>query len=183
MSDPAGRPLVFVTVGTDVHPFNRLIDWVERWAPTADGVEVVVQHGTSRAPAGVRAVELLPLTEVLELMGRAAVVVTQGGPGSVLDCRDTGHLPLVVPRRHALGEHVDDHQLAFTARLHAEGYLRRVDTEPDLIAALGAGLADPGSLCIPPADPGVVPPAVERFGDEVEALVRSRSGRRRFWNR
>ena len=23
--------LVFVTVGTDYHPFDRLVDWIDRW--------------------------------------------------------------------------------------------------------------------------------------------------------
>jgi UDP-N-acetylglucosamine transferase subunit ALG13 len=187
---PAAPPLVFVTVGTDVHRFDRLIDWVEQWtAGPGAGVECVVQHGTSRAPAGVRAVELLPLVEVMELMRRATVVVTQGGPGSIIDCRDSGHLPIVVPRRHALGEHVDDHQLAFTARLQREGYLIRVDTQEAFTAALAAGLADPPTLQIPAADPTAVPPAAQRFGEEVEALVQSRrdasGGRRgrRPWRR
>lgn len=171
--EPALPSLVFVTVGTDVHPFNRLIEWVERWAasPAAEGIEVVVQHGTTRAPAGVRGESLLPLDEVLALMGRATVVVTQGGPGSILDCRDSGRLPIVVPRRHALGEHVDDHQLAFTDRLQRDGYLLRADTEAEFIAAVAAGLADPASLALPVADPQAVPAAAKRFGDEVAALV------------
>lgn len=46
-------PLVLVTVGTDYHRFDRLIEWVDRWyAETGRGrVRCVVQHGASRAPS------------------------------------------------------------------------------------------------------------------------------------
>lgn len=179
------RPLVFVTVGTDVHRFDRLMDWIERWAagPGAH-VECVVQHGSSRAPAGVQALQMLPLDDVLALMRRAAVVVAQGGPGSILDSRSCGRIPLVVPRRHAFAEVVDDHQLAFTQRLHADGHIVRVDTEPELASALATALADPDRLRIAEPDPEAVPPAVHRFGDAVEAAVRRRAAsgaRRRFF--
>ena len=31
MPPPGHAPLVFVTVGTDHHPFDRLIHWMDRW--------------------------------------------------------------------------------------------------------------------------------------------------------
>ena len=47
---------VFVTAGTDHHPFDRLVDMVEAWARArrAAGrpVRVFFQYGTSRPPEG-----------------------------------------------------------------------------------------------------------------------------------
>jgi UDP-N-acetylglucosamine transferase subunit ALG13 len=51
VSAAEGTPVVLVVVGTDCHPFDRLVDWVERWQEArGDSVRCVVQHGSSRAP-------------------------------------------------------------------------------------------------------------------------------------
>jgi hypothetical protein len=41
--------------------------------------------------------------------------------GSILTARRAGHVPIVVPRRHSEGEHVDDHQLELTGALADTG--------------------------------------------------------------
>jgi hypothetical protein len=48
--DPA--PLVLISVGTDHHPFDRLVTWADGWLATRPegSVRCVVQSGTSRAP-------------------------------------------------------------------------------------------------------------------------------------
>ena len=43
---PRPRPLVFVTVGSDHHRFDRLVSWVDAWAAGRD-VDCVIQYGTS----------------------------------------------------------------------------------------------------------------------------------------
>ncbi len=50
-----------------------------------------------------------------ELLAQATVVVCHGGPGTVTEARDAGHVPLCMPRDPELGEHVDDHQQRFAA--------------------------------------------------------------------
>ncbi len=172
------RPLVVVTAGTDVHRFERLVDWVEHWltTPVAAGVQVVVQHGTSRAPNGpdCLTVELLPLPVLLELMQRATVVVAQGGPGGILDARACGKLPLVVPRHHGLGEHVDNHQVAFTTRLATEGYILLADSEQKFGELLESALANPATVRLaPPSGSTPRPVGVSRFEAEVKQLLMS----------
>lgn len=47
------RPLVFVTVGTDYHPFDRLVQWIDDWMIEGGGAaraRVFVQSGTSTPP-------------------------------------------------------------------------------------------------------------------------------------
>ena len=57
-------PLVFVTVGTDVHPFARIVEWIDRWldGPGA-GSRVLIQHGTSPAPTRAEGVVSLPYSD------------------------------------------------------------------------------------------------------------------------
>ena len=47
----------------------------------------------------------------------ADVVVCHAGIGSVASCFRNGKKPILVARRRALGEQVDDHQVAFATRL------------------------------------------------------------------
>ena len=54
---------------------------------------------------------------MLECFRSADKVVTHAGVGSILCADREGHVPLVVPRRHDLGEHVDDHQLELARAL------------------------------------------------------------------
>ena len=109
-------PLVAVFVGTDHHPFDRLLGWVRDLAADG-GYDVWVQHGATRLPAGLRGSKMIGDVEMSLLLARAAAVVTHGGPGSIMDARTAGHRPVVVPRMHRLGEHVDDHQLRFARHL------------------------------------------------------------------
>src|SRR5262245_41850916 len=94
-------PLVFVTVGTDHHPFDRLIRLVDGWLEGRGGdstVRCVVQHGTSQAPSVAEHRPYLGYGEMEALVAEAAAVVCHGGPGSVMLCRGAGKQPIVVPR-------------------------------------------------------------------------------------
>lgn len=110
--------MIFVTVGTHHQPFPRLIAAISS-LPASD---LVVQHGHADPPAGVSdAVAFLPLPEFLEHIDAADVVVTHAGVGSILLARRAGHTPVVFPRRHAHGEHVDDHQVHLASALGDQG--------------------------------------------------------------
>lgn len=109
--------MIFVTVGTHHQPFERLLD-------ALDGLDedLVVQYGPGRPPAGARRAEAyLPFDEMLACFGEAEKVITHAGVGSVICASREGHVPLVVPRRHHLGEHVDDHQAELTRALVRKG--------------------------------------------------------------
>lgn len=177
---PASPPrLLVVTAGTDHHRFDRLTGWVERWLTSAPcGLECVVQHGTSRPVRGVRSVDLLPRPEMLALLARATAVVTQGGPGAIMECRDAGRLPIVVPRRVALGEHVDDHQLAFARRLHSSSLALLAETFDDFAEHLDRALANPDSVRIEPEATSALPGTVMRFAAAVDDLMRHQPSRR-----
>jgi UDP-N-acetylglucosamine transferase subunit ALG13 len=110
--------VIFVTVGTHHQPFVRLLDALDQ----LDGSELVVQYGPGEPPTGVRRAEAyMPFDEMLACFREADKVVTHAGVGSILCARREGHTPLVVPRRHDLGEHVDEHQAELTRKLEARG--------------------------------------------------------------
>ncbi len=141
-------PQVVVSVGTDIHRFDRLMTWVDRWAADRSETSIQVQRGTSYAPRRLESVELLPHADLLRLFTSAAAVVCHGGPSTVMDARQSGRLPIVVARDPAFGEHVDDHQLRFANHLDRHGLARVVDSEEELCRSIDEALADPVAFAV-----------------------------------
>lgn len=121
------RPLVAAFLGTDHHPFDRLVAWAEHLKQQG-WTDWYVQHGATELPPTLRGSRLMGLGEMSDLLALADVVVTHGGPGLIMDARTAGHLPIVVPRDPAFDEHVDDHQLRFAARMADSGNVRLART-------------------------------------------------------
>lgn len=166
---------MFVTVGTDHHPFERLVAWAERWAARTVGEwQVVVQHGRTRAPDAGQGFDYCDHEQMQELFSSADVVVCHGGPASITEARRFGHRPVVLPRDPRLGEHIDDHQRTFVARLAGAGLVQQVGTEDDFVAAVVATSYLPRQRRT--ADD--VPPGVFAVGGVVEALAARRRARR-----
>lgn len=177
------RPLVLVTVGTDHHPFDRLVDWVDRWL--ADGamerVDCIVQHGSSKAPQIARPRRVLDHDELQTLLTGASVVVCHGGPTTITECRRLGRLPIVVPRSPSLGEHVDEHQERYCARVDGQGILAPARTEVELRGLLERALAEPDAFAVPTTeDADSVAAAVQRFAAAVDELFRDGGPPRRW---
>lgn len=109
--------MIFATVGTHEDPFDRLVLELERLQPLL-AEEIVIQAGYTRVAAPHCAVSaMLDFQSVQALMARARVVVTHGGPASIMQALAHGKIPVVVPRQSVHGEHVDDHQVRFTSRI------------------------------------------------------------------
>lgn len=160
-----------VMLGTDHHPFARLVEWVDRWAGEHPGAPCVIQHGTAPAPRHAEGQATLDPAAIPALAARATVVVGHAGPGTVLDARAAGRRPVIVPRLAHLGEVVDDHQVAFGRWMDERGQATCVEDEEALHTHLDTALADPAAYAIA-ADTDSVPPAVTLFGELVDGLLR-----------
>lgn len=123
-------------VGTDHHPFPRLMDWLESWVDAHPDTELTVQHGATRPCRNATNVAMADPADLVVMYGSADAVVLQGGPGGIMDARQAGRTPIVVPRLAALGEVVDDHQVDFTHRLARQGLIRLAESEAELHDAL-----------------------------------------------
>ncbi|WP_420157600.1 glycosyltransferase [Nocardiopsis sp. CNT-189] len=167
---PDPRPLVLVTVGTDHHPFRRLVSWADAYAREHPGVRVLVQHGRTPRPAHAEAAEFLSPSELADAMSEAAVVVTHGGPGSIVAARRAGHLPVAVARDPELGEHVDDHQLRFVTRLDTSDLVRSCSSPQQLSTSLDRAVDRPGEFRIGP-EAGPRPEAAARRAGELIDLI------------
>ena len=163
------RPLVAVCLGTDHHPFNRLITWIDQFSNDSPW-DWYIQHGHTILPATLSGASLMSVGGLHGLLKRADAVVTHGGPGLIMEARAAGHVPIVVPRNPELGEHVDGHQQRFVAHIADSGLITSVATRNQLRTAISRALTTDGAVP-PDGDPGAS--AVRRFGDLVENLVHS----------
>ena len=127
--------MILITVGTDEHPFDRL---VEAAGALASMERVIVQSGTSSArPAGCEMHGLVAPSILSGWLAEARVVICHGGPSTIREAWAAGHRPIVVPRDPARGEHVDDHQRQYAASLGDR--VRVVEDESLLFEAAVAG--------------------------------------------
>jgi UDP-N-acetylglucosamine transferase subunit ALG13 len=131
--------MIFVTVGTNEAPFDRLLEAV-RSLPATE--EIVVQHGSSavRPENAVRCPDFLLFDALVDEMRAARVVVTHAGIGSIMTALSCGKRPVVVPRLERYGEAVDDHQLPVARRLEAAGLVTVVED----LSTLGSAVARAG---------------------------------------
>ena len=176
---PATNLSVVVVVGTDHHPFDRLVTWVDTWLQCRPGgpVSCLVQYGTSASPLVAQGRPYLDHAGVEQLMAQALAVITHGGPTTIAEARRAGHRPVVVPRSARLGEHVDDHQRRFVGRLASAGLVDVAHTQAELAAAVETRLravTAPG-----PTDVTAEwEQSARRFGRLVEEVLGSRKAAR-----
>ncbi|MGV0070179.1 glycosyltransferase [Mycobacterium colombiense] len=132
--------MIFVIMGMEVHPFDRLARAVDELARAGTaGEDFFVQLGTcGYEPRHARFERFLSFGDVCEQIRRASVAVTHAGAGSTLLCIEQGKHPVMVPRRSRLGEHVDEHQLPFAEKLEAGGLATVVREMEELPAAIAA---------------------------------------------
>ena len=113
--------MIFVTVGTHEQQFDRLVKAVDDLKVNGTIEEpVYVQTGYSTyVPEHCEHLQFVPFRQMKNYMADADVVITHGGPSSFIEAMAAGKVPVVVPRRGDLNEHVNDHQADFV-RIVAE---------------------------------------------------------------
>lgn len=149
---------VVVTVGISDVRFRRLLDSVAAALPP--GTDVLWQVGHND-PAGLpgTARAFVPHAELGHAMEKADLVICHAGVGSALAAFAAGHCPVVVPRRAAHGEHVDDHQVELARALDARGLAIAVEADAidaQVLARAASrrvvGVCDPPELALAPAE-------------------------------
>ena len=172
MAAPEGSTTyaVVVSVGTDHHPFDRLVQWADQWAALHPDRSVFVQRGSSDAPHNIPSADIVAHGELLRLFSSSVVVVSHGGPSTVMDARASGRLPIVVPRDPDRGEHVDGHQMRFADHLELHGLAKLAGSEFEFRQLLDEAIASPEDFRIDD-DEVDAPSGVVEFGSVVDKLL------------
>lgn len=133
--------MVFVTVGNGKQGFARLLAAVD--VLTGEGffqsepVLLQIGHTEHFRPRHCDWRTFLNREEFGRTLSGAALVICHGGM-TQLEAVRMGKLPVVMPRRHRYGEHVNDHQIELTETLAAGGYVVSAHEPDDLPAAIRA---------------------------------------------
>jgi UDP-N-acetylglucosamine transferase subunit ALG13 len=136
---PARLGKVVVTLGTyRGYDFSRLVRRLLVVLPPES--EVLWQTGdTDVSRLGIEGHHAIPEADLTAAMREADAVVAHAGVGTALAAFEVGVCPLLVPRRFALREHVDDHQVQIADELAVRGLATSVDADEigveDLLAA------------------------------------------------
>lgn len=123
----------FVATGNHNQPFGRLLKAADEAAERGLLPQpVLAQTGPALScrPRHMEVVPALPPGEVERLIRERAVIICHGGAGLIARCLRAGRRPLVLARRREHGEHVNDHQVAMTAKLAALGLVVSLDETP-----------------------------------------------------
>jgi UDP-N-acetylglucosamine transferase subunit ALG13 len=163
---------ILVIVGTDHHPFDRLIGWTNEWLKQhpekASGL--FVQWGSTSARPACAGARFLDVGELADRLDHADVIVCHGGPGTIAEAWARGQMPIVVPRLAGMGEHVDNHQADFCEKFAALGRIALARTLPEFIKLLSQAVAEPALFRVASSGPQA-DQAVARLGSLIEELV------------
>lgn len=149
--DVIDRPSLFVTLGTiEGYRFDAMIDAVLATGLADDRTVWQLGYSMGRTDLPGRVYDQVSAADFDRYAREAEVVVSHAGVGSLLGLLDLGISPVLVVRRKARGEHVDDHQAQIAALANTQGVALSVEAEEltaDVLrAASGLVVEDAASL-------------------------------------
>ena len=139
---PPKESLIFSTVGATL-PFERLVKAVVDLKESGAVAErVIVQTGDSGivpvSAEGLEQHETLSFDEIKSILGKAQIVITHGGTGSLITGLQNGCRVIAVPRSFKLKEIYDGHQEEIVAAFVDRGLIVRCDD----VSKLGEAIAE-----------------------------------------
>lgn len=105
--------MIFVAVGTQKFPFNRLLESIDNLIDSGDiQEEVFAQIGNSTyKPKYYKYLTFLDKNEFQNCIDSCTLLVTHSGVATIIEGLKKSKPVIVMPRLAKYGEHIDDHQL------------------------------------------------------------------------
>lgn len=104
--------MIFITVGTQKFPFDRLLHYMDKLIE--DGIiqeEVFAQTGYSNyQPQYYTYEKFLDSEDFKRYILNSQLVITHGGTGSIMNAIKVGKKVIAIARLKEYGEHIDNHQ-------------------------------------------------------------------------
>ena len=126
--------MIFITLGTQDKPFNRLLEAVQREIDNGNIKDkVVVQAGfTKFKSTDMEIFDLIPMDKFNDLMKECNLLITHGGVGSIIDALKKDKKVIAAARLAEYGEHVNNHQLQIIENFSDEGYILNLSNFDEL---------------------------------------------------
>lgn len=128
--------MILVTLGTQKFQMNRLIEAVDKLAPSL-GEEVFIQTGNSSyKPQNCKYKDFVNVEIFQQMIKECSLLITHSGVGSIMTGINNNRPVIVVPRLEKYHEHVDDHQVQIAEAFEQKGmviYCKTISDLPDCI--------------------------------------------------
>lgn len=120
--------MIFVTVGTQKFPFDRLFIELDRLlSEGAIKEEIIAQIGyTNYKPKHFKTFQFLTEIEIENYMNAASKIITHAGTSSIITCMKKQKKTIVIPRLSKFNEHVDDHQMEIATLFYSKNAVELV---------------------------------------------------------
>ncbi len=132
--------MIFVMLGTQNNPFQRLLEEIDRLMDkNVITEEVVVQAGyTQYQPKSekMKIIDFMPREELDTFEQKANFIITHGGVGSIITSLEKGKKVIAVPRLHEYGEHVNNHQTEIVEKFNKSGNIIGIQCVEELAKAI-----------------------------------------------
>jgi UDP-N-acetylglucosamine transferase subunit ALG13 len=161
--------MILLTVGTQL-PFDRFVEIVDQLAPSLpERIFAQVGH-TLYQPEHMDSSPFVGAIDFERLVSECSYVISHAGIGTVVMAQKHRKPIILFPRRAALDEHRNDHQLATVRALGGRSGIRVALDEDELVQAIAA----PPS----PPEPKEWLPERDRLRSTVAALIGEEQRRR-----
>jgi UDP-N-acetylglucosamine transferase subunit ALG13 len=168
--------VIFATTGTQT-PFDRFVQAVDGWSRERQRDDVFIQIGEGEyVPAHADHVRFVDPDEYGRLFSEASLVVGHAGTGTILMALEASTPLVVMPRRAALRETRNDHQLATARRFAQRGLVTVAWDEQELPSVLDR-------LAHGTAQAAVRPHADDRLVGALRSFIDDVPARRNFLDR
>ena len=137
--------MIFVSLGTQDKPFNRIIDYVISLKENLKEIKsekIIIQLGqTKLLKSDIERIEsleniiiydMLKPEKMKDIIKNSDIIITHAGVGTIMECLEMGKEIIVVPRKVENLEHVNNHQEEIAFEMEKKGFLTKVDTYEEL---------------------------------------------------
>ena len=150
--------MIFVSLGTQDKPFNRIIDYIlklKEEIKELEDIEIIFQIGQTKLSEeekskieklnektnekkvsekinkeekNITVFNMLKPEEMKKYIINSSIVITHAGVGTIMECIEHNKDIIVLPRKEENGEHVNNHQEEIAFEMEKNGLLYKVDT-------------------------------------------------------
>ena len=137
--------MIFVSLGTQDKPFNRIIDYVislKENLKELQSEKIIIQLGQTKLLKSdnkriknlenVIIYDMLKPEKMKDIIKDSDIIITHAGVGTIMECLEMGKEIIVVPRKAENLEHVNNHQEEIAFEMEQKGFLTKVDTYEEL---------------------------------------------------
>ena len=137
--------MIFVCLGTQDKPFNRIIDYVislKENLKELQSEKIIIQLGQTKLIKSenerIEKLENIIIYDMLKpekmkvIIKDSDIIITHAGVGTIMECLEMGKEIIVVPRKVENLEHVNNHQEEIAFEMEKKGFLTKVDTYEEL---------------------------------------------------